>query len=105
MRDDQKERLDVCLGTALDKVAEALEESGKHSFSDKEGRGTLAWIGKGASQFLSIAVKLEELLNIGKGIIPNNQRGKTLEQQAEETIQRAQIKMAEKAKRDKQNYS
>lgn len=105
MREDQKERLEACLNTAFEKVAEALEESQKHSFSDKEGRGTLAWLGKGASQFLSIAVKMEEMINIGNGVLPNNQRGKTLEQQAEEAIQRAQGKLVEKTKRDKQNYS
>lgn len=105
MRDDQKERLQKCFDKAIDKVAEAIEESDKHSFGDKDGRGTLAWLGKGAGQFLNVAIKLEEMIKIGDGVLPNNQRGKSLEQQADETIARAEKAVNERRQQIGQKYS
>lgn len=99
LKPETKEKLELCLEMAASSSVDLITEAYGQDIFDKQGRGDLVWLYKGAKEALTCMEKLKRILNddelsVGdpndRKITPEMQAAQILEQVAEKLEARKQ---------------
>jgi hypothetical protein len=99
LKPETKEKLELCLEMAASSSVDLITEAYGQDIFDKQGRGDLVWLYKGAKEALTCMEKLKRILNddelsVGdpndRKITPEMQAAEILEQVAEKLEARKQ---------------
>lgn len=99
LKPETKDKLELCLEMAASSSVDLITEAYGQDIFDKQGRGDLVWLYKGAKEALTCMEKLKRILNddelaVGdqndRKITPEIQAAKILEQVAEKLEARKQ---------------
>lgn len=99
---ETKEKLELCLEMAASSSVDLITEAYRQDIFDKQGRGDLVWLYKGAKEALTCMEKLKRILNDDELSVGDpNDRKITPEMQAAELLK----SVAEKLEARKQRPS
>lgn len=102
LKPETKERLELCLEMAASSSVDLITEAYGQDIFDKQGRGDLVWLYKGAKEALTCMEKLKRILNDDELAVGDpNDRKITPEMQAAELLK----SVAEKLEARKQRPS
>lgn len=102
LKPETKERLELCLEMAASSSVDLITEAYGQDIFDKQGRGDLVWLYKGAKEALTCMEKLKRILNDDELSVGDpNDRKITPEMQAAELLK----SVAEKLEARKQRPS
>ncbi|ONN52032.1 hypothetical protein AC056_00955 [Acinetobacter genomosp. 33YU] len=102
LKPETKEKLELCLEMAASSSVDLITEAYGRDIFDKQGRGDLVWLYKGAKEALTCMEKLKRILNDDELAVGDpNDRKITPEMQAAELLK----SVAEKLEARKQRPS
>ncbi|GAA5559042.1 MULTISPECIES: hypothetical protein [Acinetobacter] len=102
LKPETKEKLELCLEMAASSSVDLITEAYGQDIFDKQGRGDLVWLYKGAKEALTCMEKLKRILNDDELSVGDpNDRKITPEMQAAELLK----SVAEKLEARKQRPS
>lgn len=102
LKPETKEKLELCLDMAASSSVDLITEAYGQDIFDKQGRGDLVWLYKGAKEALTCMEKLKRILNDDEIAVGDpNDRKITPEMQAAELLK----SVAEKLEARKQRPS
>ncbi|MDO7240331.1 hypothetical protein Q5M79_06440 [Acinetobacter baumannii] len=102
LKPETKEKLELCLEMAASSSVDLITEAYGQDIFDKQGRGDLVWLYKGAKEALTCMEKLKRILNDDELAVGDpNDRKITPEMQAAELLK----SVAEKLEARKQRPS
>lgn len=92
MLKDKLSELERIQDLALDHTVESIDAAAKCDLDEKEGRGNRVWLTKAANESMKLVLQVERFFAMRRGDLPDNEKGKSPDQQAEEAVQRAASK-------------
>ena len=99
LKPETKEKLKLCLEMSASSSVDLITEAYGQDIFDKQGRGDLVWLYKGAKEALSCMEKIKRVLNDDELTRGNtDQRSITPEQQALELLKNVTEKLDERKK-------
>lgn len=100
LKPETKEKLELCLEMSASSSIDLITEAYGQDIFDKQGRGDLVWLYKGAKEALTCMEKIKRILNDDELSVGNpNERKITPEMQAAALLESVTKKLEERKQR------